>query len=124
MWLAQTITEKLRGLTVATVMALSIQVFVQVALVSYVVTTSMGEITDLPKVVSELENKVKVSQEEIKSLHQLIGELEKRLQQLETKGEFCEVQIQLVVPFLQDYSPADHNIVFIFVSLYDVLPHG
>ena len=105
-------------------MAPNIQVFVQVALVSYVVTTSMGEITDLPKVVSELENKVKVSQEEIKSLHQLIGELEKRLQQLETKGEFCEVQIQLVVPFLQDYSPADHNIVFIFVSLYDILPHG
>ena len=74
-------------------MATSIQVFVQVALLFCVVTTSMGGITstDLHKTVSELENKVKVSQEEIKSLHQLTERLEKRLQQLEVKGEFGEV---------------------------------
>ena len=69
-------------------MALSIQVFVQVALLFCVVTTSMGGITDLHKTVSELETKVKVSQEEIKSPHQLIEQLEKRLQPLEAKGEF------------------------------------
>ena len=78
-------------------MAPSIQVFVQVALLFCVVTTSMGQITDLHKTVSELENKVKVSQEEIKSLHQLIKQLEKRLQPLEVKGEFGGVQIQPTV---------------------------
>ena len=81
-------------------MALRIQVFVQVALLFCVVTTSMGGITDLHKTVSELENKVKVSQEEIKSLHRLMEQLEKRLQQLEVKGEFGGVQIQ----------PADHTL--------------
>ena len=79
-------------------MAPSIQVFVQVVLVLCVVTTSMGEIIDLHKTVSELENKVKVSQEEIESLHHLIKQLEKRLQQLEVKGEFGGVQIQPAVP--------------------------
>ena len=69
-------------------MAPTIQVFVQVALLFCVVTTSMGGITDLHKTVSELETKVKGSQEEIKSLHQLIEQLEKRLQPLEAKGEF------------------------------------
>ena len=76
-------------------MALRIQVFVQVALLFCVVTTSMGGITDLHKTVSELENKVKVSQEEIKSLHQLVEQLEKRLQQLEAKGEFGGLKYSL-----------------------------
>ena len=72
-------------------MAPRIQVSVKVAFLFCVVTTSMGGITDLHKTVSELENKVKVSQEEIKSLHQLVEQLEKRLQPLEVKGEF-EIQ--------------------------------
>ena len=124
LWLPQTSTEKLRGLTAATDMALSIQDFVQLALVFCVVTASMGDNTDLPKAFSQLENKVKVSQEEIKSLHQLIGDLEKRLQQLETKGEFCEVQIQPTVPILQDYLPVDYSFYMLFVSHYDIPPHG
>ena len=74
-------------------MALSIQVFVQVAILFCVVTTSMGGITDLHKTVSELEIKVKVSQEEIKSLHQLIERLEKRLQIIEEKGKVGRAQI-------------------------------
>ena len=53
-------------------MAPSIKVLVQVALLSCVVTTSMGVITDLQKSFLELETKVKMSQEEIKSLHQII----------------------------------------------------
>ena len=69
-------------------MAPSIQVFVQVALFFCVLTTSMGGITDWQKDLSQLEYKVKVSQEEIKSLHQIIEQLEKRLEQLEVKGEF------------------------------------
>ena len=80
-----------------TVMAPSIQVFVQVILLSCVVTTSMGVITDLQKSFLELENKVKESQEEIKSLHHIIEQLEKRLEQLEVKGELGEVQIQPAV---------------------------
>ena len=69
-------------------MAPSIQVFVQVTLLFCVVTTSMGGITDLQKAFSQLENKVNVQQEEIKSLHRLVEELEKRLEPLEEKGEF------------------------------------
>ena len=42
-----------------------------------------------------------MQQEEIKSLHQIIVQLEKRLEQLEVKGEFREVQIS------QDY-PVDY----------------
>ena len=84
--------------TVATAMAPNIQVFVQVALWLCVVTTSMGGITDWEKQFSQLENKVKDSQEEMKSLHQIIQHLEKRLQILEVKGEFGEVQIQPAVP--------------------------
>ena len=79
-------------------MATSVQVFVQVALLFCVVTTSMGGITDFQKSFTELEHKVKVSQEEIKSLHQIIEQLEKRLEQLEVKGEFVEVQTQPAVP--------------------------
>ena len=87
-----TTNKKFRALT--EVMAPRIQVLVQVALLFCVVTTTMGGITDLHKTVSELENKVKVSQEEIKSLHQLTEQLEKRLQQLEVKGEISEAQTQ------------------------------
>ena len=82
-------------------MAPSIQVFVQVAVLFCVVTTSMGVITDLQKSFSQLDNKVKVSQEEIKSLHQITEQMGKRLEQLEVKGEFVEVQIQPAVPTLQ-----------------------
>ena len=109
LWLPHNSTEKQSGLTGATVtvMVTSIQVFVQVAmaLLFCVVTASMGGITstDLHKTVSELENKVKVSQEEIKSLHQLTERLEKRLQQLEVKGEFSEVQIRPGVPTLHAF---------------------
>ena len=81
-------------------MAPSIKVLVQVALLSCVVTTSMGVITDLQKSFLELETKVKMSQEEIKSLHQIIEQFEKRLEQLEVNGEFVEVQIQPAVPTL------------------------
>ena len=79
-------------------MAPSIQVFVQVALLCCVVTTSMGGIPGWQKAFSQLENKVKVSQEEIKSLHQIIEQLEKRLEQLEAKDEFGESQIHPAVP--------------------------
>ena len=81
-------------------MATSIQVFVQVALLFCVVTTSMGVIIDWEKEFSQLENKVKDSQEEMRSLHQIIQHLEGRLEQLEANGEFDEVQIQPVVPTL------------------------
>ena len=84
-------------------MAPSIQVFVQVVLLFCVLTTSMGGITDWQKNLSQLEYKVKVSQEEIKSLHQIIEQLEKRLEQLEAKGEFSEVQIHPVVSTLLAY---------------------
>ena len=50
----------------------------------------MGGITDWQKSLSQLENKVKVSQEEIKSLLQIIKQLEKRLELLEAKDEFGE----------------------------------
>ena len=81
-------------------MSPSIQVFVQVALLFCVVTTSMGGITDWQKEFSQLEKKVKFSQVEIKSLHQIIQQLEKRLQILEEKGEFGEVQVQPAIPTL------------------------
>ena len=95
-------------------MAPSIQVFVQVALWFCVVTTSMGGITDWEKEFSQLENKVKDSQKEMKSLHQIIQYLEKRLHSLEAKGEFVEVQIQPAVPTLHacqsGLSPIDHKV--------------
>ena len=68
-------------------MALNIQVFLQVALLLCVVTTSMGGITDWQKSLSKLEKKVNVQLKEIKSLHQKIEQLEKRLEPLEVKGE-------------------------------------
>ena len=79
-------------------MAPSIKAFVQMALLCCVVTTSMGSTTDWQKAFSQLENTVKKQQEKIESLHQVIGQLEKRLEQLEMKGEFGEVQIQPEVP--------------------------
>ena len=69
-------------------MALSIQNFVQVELLLCVLTTSMGSIINLQKALSQLENKVNVQQEEIKSLHHLVEQLEKRLEPLEDKGDF------------------------------------
>ena len=81
-------------------MAPSIQVFVQVALLFCLVTTSMGGITDCGIEFSQLENKLNVQEEEIKQLHQMIELMEKRLEQLEAKGEFVEVQIQPAVPTL------------------------
>ena len=88
-------------LTEATVMARNIQVSVQVALLFCLVNTCMGGMNDLQMAFSQLEIKVNVQQEEIKSLHQIIEHLEKRLEQLEVKGEFGEVQIQLAVPTIQ-----------------------
>ena len=81
-------------------MAPSIHVFVQVAVLFCVVTTSMGGITDLQKAFSQLENKVNVQQEEIKSLHRIIEQLEKRVEPLEVKGEFGEAQLIPTVPTL------------------------
>ena len=81
-------------------MAPSIQVFLQLAILCCVVTTSMGGITEWQKAFLQLENKVNVQQEEIKSLHQIIEQLEKRIEPLEAKGEFGEVQIQSSVPTL------------------------
>ena len=81
-------------------MVLSIPIFLQVAFLCCVVTTSMGGITDLQEAFSQVENQVKISQQEIKSLHQIIEKLEKRLEQLEMKGEFGEAQIQPAVPTL------------------------
>ena len=86
-------------------MAPSAPIFLQVALLCCVVTTSMGGITDLQEAFSKLEKRMKVSQDkielqqkEIKSLYQIIEKLEKRLEQLEEKSEFGEVQIQQTVP--------------------------
>ena len=86
-------------------MAPSIQVLVQVPILFCVVTTSMGGTTDWQKAFSQLENKVMEQQEEIKSLHQIIEHLEKRLEQLEVKGEFNEVQIQ---PYSSTTAPTLH----------------
>ena len=100
LWLPPTTTEKLILLRGTQVMAPSIWVSVQVALLCCVVTTTMGGITDWEKAFSQLEKKVNVQQEEIKSLHQMIEQLEKRLEPLEVKGEFGEIHIQPVVPTL------------------------
>ena len=69
-----------------TVMALRFQVILQVALLCCVVTTSMAGSPDWLKKLSQLEKKVEIQQEEIKSLHQIIEQVEKRLKQLEVKG--------------------------------------
>ena len=106
-------------------MAQSIQVFVQVVLLFCVVTTSMGVNTDWQKELSQLKHKVKDSQKEIKSLHQIIQQLEERLQILEAKGEFDEVKMQsavFFVPVSQDYLYTDCR-VYEIKSLYDVTLH-
>ena len=109
-WSPQTNTENLSVSTGHTIMAPSIQVFLQVAVLCCVVTTSIGGIADFQKAFSDLQNEVKEirqqsqeeikslqnevkeirqqSQEEIKSLHQKIEQLEKRLGPLVTKGWF------------------------------------
>ena len=75
-----------------TVMAPRIQVFLQVAVLCCVVTTSIGGIVDFQKAFTELQNEVKEirqqSREETKSLHQKIEQLERRLEPLATKGWF------------------------------------
>ena len=76
-------------------MAPSIQVFLQVAILCCAVTTSKGGITDCQKKFSQLENKVNVQQEEIKSLHQIIEQMEYRLEQLEAKGELVRFKYNL-----------------------------
>ena len=99
----QTSTEKSTVLIVATVMAPSIQVFLQVSLLCCVVNTSIGGITDFQKAFSQLENKVKVSQEETKSLYQMTEQLEKRLKLLEAKGEFYGMHIDLLYTYYDMY---------------------
>ena len=66
-------------LTEATVMAQNIQVFLQVTLLCYVVTTSIGGVIDYEKAFAKLEKKVE-------DLHHKNEQLEKRLEQLEAKG--------------------------------------
>ena len=78
-------------------MAPNFKVFLQVALLCYVVTTSIGGSIDFRKALATLQKEVEdlkqQSQEEIdslvteiESLHQKNEQLEKRLQQIETKG--------------------------------------
>ena len=78
-------------------MAPNVKVFLQVALVCYVVTTSIGGSIDFQKALATLQKEVKdlkqQSQEEIHSLvteiellHQKNQQLEKRLEQIEAKG--------------------------------------
>ena len=66
-------------LSEATVMAPNIQVFLQVTLLCYVVTTSIGGIIDYEKAFAKLEEKVN-------DLHHKNEELEERIEQLEAKG--------------------------------------
>ena len=64
----------------------------------------MGATTDWEKAFSQLENKVKVSEKEIDSLHQMIKQLEKRLEPLEAKGESGEDQIKPAIPTLHAWA--------------------
>ena len=81
----------------ATVMAPNLKVFLQVALLCYVVTTSIGGSIDFQKALATLQKEVEdlkqQSQEEINSLvteiellHEKNVQLEKRLEQIEAKG--------------------------------------
>ena len=99
-----TSTEKLSVFTGATIMAPKIQVFLQVALLCYVVTNSIAGVIDFEKAFARLEKEMKdlkehsdqeinllhkkneASDEEINSLHKKNEELEKRLERLEAKG--------------------------------------
>ena len=78
-------------------MARKVKVFLQVALLCYVVTTSIGGSIDLQKALATLQKEVEdlkqQSQQEINSLvteikvlHQKNKQLEKRLEQIEAKG--------------------------------------
>ena len=78
-------------------MAPNVKVFLQVALLCYVVTTSIGGNIDFQKAFATLQKEVEdlkqQSQEEINSLvteiellHQKNEHLEKRLEQIEAKG--------------------------------------
>ena len=84
-------------LAAATVMASNVKVFLHVALLCYVVTTSIGGSIDFQKAFATLQKEVEdlkqQSQGEIHSLvteiellHQKNEQLEKRLEQIETKG--------------------------------------
>ena len=66
-------------LSETTVMAPNIKVFLQVTLLCYVVTTSIGGIIDYEKAFPKLEKKVE-------DLHHKNEQLEKRVEQLEAKG--------------------------------------
>ena len=66
-------------MTKATVMAPNIQVFLQVTLLCYVVTASIGGIIDYEKKFATLEKKVN-------DLYHKNEQLEKRLEQIEAKG--------------------------------------
>ena len=85
----------------ATVMALSVKDFLRVALLSYVVTTSIGGSIDLKKAFATLQKEVEdlkqQSQDEINSLVTELNELRQqskqeimllhqRLEQIEVKG--------------------------------------
>ena len=78
-------------------MAPNVKIFLQVALLCYVVTTSIGGSNDFQKAFATLQKEVEdlkqQSQEEIHSLvteiellHQKNEQLEKRLEQIEAKG--------------------------------------
>ena len=71
-------------------MAPKIQVFLQVALLCYVVTNSIAGVIDFEKAFARLEKEMKdlkqYSQEEIDSLHKKNEELEKRLERIESNG--------------------------------------
>ena len=94
-------TKKLSVLARATVMATNIKVFLQVALLCYMVTNSIGSTIDLQKSLAtlqkEVENLKQQSQEEINSLVTELNELRQqskqeikllhqRLEQIEAKG--------------------------------------
>ena len=90
-------TKNLSVLAGAIVMAPNVKVFLQVALLCYVVTTSIGGIIDFQKALTTLQKEVEdlkqQSQEEInslvteiESLHHKNEQLEKRLEQIEAKG--------------------------------------
>ena len=76
-------------------MAPTIQVSVQVAILFCLVTASMGGIKDWQKEFVQLENKVKVQQEEIKSVYWMMEQFEKRLKPLEEKGEMLRSKYNL-----------------------------
>ena len=93
----QSSTNKLSVLAGATVMTPNVKIFLQVALLCYVVTTSIGGIIDLQKAFATLQNEVedlkRQSQGEINSLvteikllHHKNEQLEKRLEHIEAKG--------------------------------------